>query len=167
MNQLHIGSVLKHFPGYGNNTDTHVAMARDERSLEELEQADLLPFAAGMEANAGAVMVSHTVVTAMDETMPASLSSAVHRYIRENMCYDGVIMTDDLAMAAISQQFGSGEAAVLAVLAGNDMLCTWEYETEYAAVLEAVYAGRIPEEQLNTSVLRILRWKQSLGLLNL
>ena len=76
-------------------------------------------------------------------------------------------MTDDLAMAAISQQFGSGEAAVLAVLAGNDMLCAWEYETEYAAVLEAVYAGRIPEEQLNTSVLRILRWKQSLGLLNL
>ena len=134
--------------------------------MEELEQADLLPFADGMDAGAGAVMVSHTIVSALDETVPASLSFEVHQYIRNEMLYDGVIMTDDMTMAAVSGQCDSAEAAVLAVLAGNDMLCTWEYETEYAAVLDAVCTGRIPIDQINNSVLRILRWKQSLGLLD-
>lgn len=166
MSQLGMGSVLKHFPGYSNNSDTHVATALDERTLEELEQADLLPFADGMDAGAGAVMVSHTIVSALDETVPASLSFEVHQYIRNEMLYDGVIMTDDMTMAAVSGQCDSAEAAVLAVLAGNDMLCTWEYETEYAAVLDAVCTGRIPIDQINNSVLRVLRWKQSLGLLD-
>lgn len=160
-----VGSVLKHFPGYGNNTDTHTGMARDERPLEELERCDLIPFAAGMKAGCGALLISHTIVTCFDESLPASLSPAVHEYIRQKMAYDGVIVTDDLVMQAITDSYGAGEAAVLAVLAGNDLLCSTEYATQYKAVLEAVQSGRISLEQLNSSVRRVLNWKKDLGLI--
>lgn len=161
-----IGCVLKHFPGYGNNADTHVGIAIENRSLEELEAQDLLPFAAGMEAGCGAVMVSHIQVTALDAEYPASLSPAVHRYIRETMGYNGVLVTDDLVMDAISVPYGVGEAAVLAVLAGNDLLISSDFPEQYAAVLEAIREGRISEEQIDNAVRRILLWKQSLGLLS-
>ena len=165
MNQYQIGSVLKHFPGYGNNPDTHTGMARDTRTLEELERCDLLPFTAGMEAGCDALLVSHTIVTAFDETMPASLSPAAHDYIRKQMDFHGVLITDDLVMQAITDAYGPEEAAVLAVLAGNDLLCSTEYVLQYDAVLEAVRSGRIPLEQLDASVLRVLKWKKDLGLI--
>ena len=160
-----IGSVLKHFPGYGNNADTHTDIVRDDRSLEALEACDLIPFAAGMEAGCGAVLISHTIVTCFDESLPASLSPAVHAYIRQQMGYDGVILTDDLVMQAITDSYGPREAAVLAVLAGNDLLCSTEYATQYEAVLEAVQSGRISIEQLDASVMRVLGWKKALGLI--
>ena len=160
-----VGSVLKHFPGYGDNLDTHIGAAVDQRSLEELESRDLVPFSLAALAGCQAIMVSHNTVTAMDAELPASLSPAVHRYMRETMGFDGVIVTDDLAMGAIRKNYGVGESAVLAVLAGNDLLCTTDYARQYPAVLEAVESGRIPMEQLNASVERILRWKQSLGLI--
>ena len=161
----HIGSVLKHFPGYGNNADTHVQIATDSRTLEALESCDLIPFQAGIDAGADAVMVSHTIAEALDGDLPASLSPAVHQYLRQNMGFDGVILTDDLVMQAITEQYGTGEAAVLAVLAGNDLLCCTEYAQQYQAVLDAVLSGRIDYAQLRSSVLRILRWKQELGLI--
>ena len=160
-----IGSVLKHFPGYGDNEDTHVQIAIDSRSLETYESSDLLPFRAGIDSGADAVMVCHTIVEAMDSEMPASLSPAVHRYLRETMGYTGVVMTDDLVMEAITQQYGAGEAAVLAVLAGNDLLCSTEYAVQYEAVLEAVLTGRIDYGMVVDSVKRILLWKQELGLI--
>ena len=166
MKSQQIGSVLKHFPGYGNNGDTHTGIATDTRALEELEQADLIPFQAGIDAGCGAVLMSHTVVTAMDAAFPVSLSPAAHAYLREEMGFEGVIVTDDLAMGAITTRYGSEEAAVLAVLAGNDLLCVTEYAVQYRAVLNAVASGRITPEQLDAAVLRILRWKQELGLLS-
>lgn len=165
MSAYQVGSVLKHFPGYGNNTDTHTGIAVDERTLEELEGDDLLPFAAGFQAGANAVMVSHTIVTALDDTLPASLSSAVHSYLRDTMGFTGVILTDDLVMQAITDQYGAGEAAVLAVLAGNDMLCSTEYRTQYDAVLTALLEGRISMDTLDTAVSHVLAWKMQLGLL--
>ena len=160
-----LGSVLKHFPGYGNNVDTHTGMARDDRSLQELEAADLVPFAAGMKAGCDAILVSHTIITALDDAAPASLSPAVHAYLRDTMGFDGVIVTDDLVMEAITDAYGAEEAAVLAVLAGNDLLCSTEYQIQYPAVLEAVQAGRISVAQLDKSVMRILQWKRELGLI--
>ncbi|MBQ8835061.1 MAG: beta-hexosaminidase [Oscillospiraceae bacterium] len=165
MAKFQVGSVLKHFPGYGNNTDTHTGIATDWRSLEELESVDLVPFAAGIEAGCGAVMVSHTIVTAFDSELPATLSPAVHSYLREEMGFEGVIVTDDLVMGAITETYGADEAAVLAVLAGNDLLCSTEYQVQYQAVLEAVQDGRISMELLDEAVLRILNWKMELGLI--
>ncbi|MDO5400433.1 MAG: glycoside hydrolase family 3 N-terminal domain-containing protein [Eubacteriales bacterium] len=165
MSQNRIGSVLKHFPGYGNNADTHVGMARDSRSLSELEGRDLRPFAAGIEAGADAVLVTHTIVEALDGELPASLSPAVHRYLRETMGFAGVILTDDLVMEAITDRYGAGEAAVLAVQAGNDLLCSTDYLTQYQAVLEAVEDGRIDMEVLDAAVRNVLEWKMELGLI--
>lgn len=162
-----IGAVLKHFPGYGNNTDTHTAMAVDSRSLEQLENCDLLPFQAGIDAGSCAILASHTVVNCMDDSLPASLSPAVHEYLRNTMGFDGVIVTDDLIMGAISNAYGDEESAVMAILAGNDLLCSSNYAVQYAAVLHAVESGRISMEHLENSVRRILLWKQQIGLLRL
>ena len=160
-----VGSVLKHFPGYGNNTDTHVGMALDTRSLEELEGCDLIPFAAGIEAGCGGILVSHTFVNALDSELPASLSPSVHQYLRQEMGFHGVIVTDDLVMQAITDLYGAGEAAVLAVLAGNDLLISTEYALQYEAVLAAVLDGRIDMDTLNSAVYRVLEWKTELGLM--
>lgn len=161
-----LGSVLKHFPGYGNNTDTHTGIARDKRSLEELENCDLIPFAMAIESGCDAILVSHTIVECLDKEYPASLSPAVHSYLRNEMVFGGVIVTDDLVMSAITKLYGDGEAAVLAVLAGNDLLCVTNYAVQYKAVLAAVEGGRIPMEMLDIAVERILLWKYSLGLFN-
>ena len=164
-NQSGFGAVLKHFPGYGNNTDTHVGIAVDDRSLEYLEANDLVPFASGIEAGARAIMVSHTFVNCLDAELPASISPKVIGYLRNEMGFEGVIVTDDLVMQAITDLYGAGESAVLAVLAGNDLLCSSEYQVQYRAVLEAVENGRISQEILDAAVLRILNWKYDLGLL--
>lgn len=164
MAQNRLGNVLKHFPGYGDNTDTHTGIARDSRSLESLQQ-DLIPFRVGISSGCDAILVSHTVVEALDDKMPASLSPSVHQYLREEMGFTGVIVTDDLVMQAITDQYGAGEAAILAVLAGNDLLCSTDYQIDYPAVLEAVQDGRISEDLLDQAVLRILHWKQALGLI--
>ena len=165
MNSNHIGSVLKHFPGYGNNADTHVGIATDSRSLAELVSYDLIPFSAGIEAGCDAILVSHTFVEALDPLAPASLSSGVHQYLRKEMGFDGVIITDDLVMQAITDQYGAGEAAVLAVLAGNDLLCSTDYRTQYDAVYAAVLDGRIDIDTLNNAVRNVLEWKTKLGLI--
>lgn len=165
MGAYQIGSALKHFPGYGNNADTHTGIAVDSRSLLELEETDLIPFSAGIEAGCGAILVSHTIVQALDPELPASLSPAVHEYLRESMGFEGVILTDDLVMEAITDLYGAGEAAVMAVLAGNDLLCSTEYMVQYDAVLAAVLDGRIDIDTLNSAVQNVLEWKTDLGLL--
>lgn len=165
MEQYGVGSVLKHFPGYGANGDTHTGRAVDKRSLPELEAMDLVPFMEGVHAGPAAIMMSHNTVLALDEQMPVSLSPAAHTYLRDTLGFEGVIVTDELSMGAVSGVFDSSEAAVLAVLAGNDLLCATDYATQYEAVLGAVQDGRIELWQLDEAVCRVLRWKQQLGLL--
>lgn len=160
-----LGSVLKHFPGYGNNADTHEGIVYDNRSYEMYKKNDFKPFLAGMEAGAGAVMVSHNIVRCMDAKLPASLSPEVHRILREELSFDGVILTDDLYMDAIQDFTGEEAAAVAAVLAGNDMICCTDFKIQIPAVVEAVRDGRISEERVDASVLRILQWKAELGIL--
>lgn len=164
MGRFGVAAVMKHFPGYGNNADTHTGIARDSRSLETLETEDMQPFFAGISAGGGAILVSHTIVEAVDPEYPASLSQPMNYYLRLAMNFDGVIITDDLSMDAIAAQYGTEEAAVLAVLAGNDLLCSTEFETQYSAVLKACRSGRIPEAVLNEAVERVLRWKAQMGL---
>lgn len=160
-----LGAVLKHFPGYGDNSDTHEADSYDSKSMEDFRAVDFVPFQAGIAAGAGAVMVSHNIVACMDGSNPASLSPEVHRVLREELGFAGVIVTDDLVMAAVSEDTDAAVAAVSAVKSGNDLLCCSEPETQYSAVLAAVKNGDISEARIDESVRRILKWKQSLGLL--
>ncbi len=165
MKEHRLGSTLKHFPGYGGSADTHLNMAFDGREFAEFESRDLLPFLAGMEAGADSVMVTHNIIECMDSEQPASLSPEVHRILREECGFRGVIITDDLNMNAITQFTGGQNPAVAAVLAGNDLLCYAEFDSSVQAITDAVRDGTIDEKQIDASVLRILYWKQSLGLL--
>lgn len=165
MDAAGVGSVLKHFPGYGNNADTHTGAALDERPWEQFITEDFLPFQAGIDAGAGAVLVSHNVASCMDAALPASLSPEVHRVLRQDLDFEGVILTDDLAMDAVDAYARDGSAAVLAVLAGNDMILTTDFETQIPQVLAALEDGTIPRELLDQAVSRVLAWKYDLGLL--
>lgn len=167
MDACQMGSVLKHFPGYGNNKDTHKQFTYDKRPYSQFTEVDFIPFKRGIEAGADSVLVSHNVVTCMDETLPASLSPKVHEILRNDMCFDGVVMTDDLVMDAIADTNFGENPAVLSVLAGNDMIIATRYDSQMAAIKEAVEQGVISEEQIDEAVLRILKWKMELGLIEI
>ena len=165
MEAENMGSVLKHFPGYGNAADSHTAVTYDERSLDQFYSDDFLPFKEGIAAGADAILVNHNIVTSMDADNPASLSPNVHQILREDLGFTGVIVTDDLYMDAIRTTMEIGEAAIRAVEAGNDLLCVTEFEQQVPAVIEAVRSGRLTEERIEGSVLRVLLWKIELGLI--
>lgn len=172
-----LGSVLKHFPGYGNNKDTHTGVAVDERSMETFLEQDFLPFQAGIAVEETvwpsgelrrlrpAVLVSHNIVNCMDPNLPASLSPEVHRILREDLGFDGVVMTDDLAMDAVSAYAAGGNVAVMSIQAGNDLVVTTDYRTQIPRVIQAVRDGTLEEEAVDGACLRVLRWKLELGLL--
>ena len=166
MKDSSVACALKHFPGYGSNGDTHTDIITDNRPYDTFVNEDFLPFLTGIEAGAQCVLVSHNIVTCMDAEKPASLSAEVHRILREELSFEGVIITDDVSMSAITKFTNGEEAAILAVEAGNDLICCSDYKTQISAVLEAVNEGRISEERINESVLRILELKLSLGLFN-
>mgnify|MGYP004482167733 CR=1 FL=1 len=161
-----VACVLKHFPGYGNNVDTHTGIAVDERTYESFETADFLPFSAGIAAGAPFVLVSHNIVNCMDDTLPASLSPKVHEILRGTLGFDGLIVTDDLAMDAVRSYAQDGSVAVLALQAGNDMIVTTDYQTQIPQVIAAVQAGEIDEREIDAHVYRVLYEKQTLGLID-
>lgn len=165
MKSSNIGCTLKHFPGYGNNVDTHTGIAIDKRSSASFYQNDFLPFTAGIKAGAGSVLVSHNIVNCFDKKHPASLSPTIHKLLRKDLNFTGVIMTDDLTMDAIRQYTGKEEAAVLAVQAGNDLLIATDYGVQIPAVIKAVKDKKITAERIDESVLRILMWKLELGII--
>lgn len=156
--------VLKHFPGYGGNLDTHTGISRDSRPLTELESLDLAPFRAGISAGAPVVMVSHNIVECIDAEAPGSLSPEMYALAR-SLGFDGVLMTDDLSMQAVRDYCGEGNAAVQAFLAGADLLCSSDYEKDAPALMAAVNSGEITQERLDVSVLRILTMKLDHGII--
>ena len=162
--------VAKHFPGHGDtDTDSHVGLPVVDKTREELLEMELLPFQAAIDAGAPAVMVGHILMTQIDPDKPATLSSeVVTGLLREELGFDGVVFTDDLTMGAITQNYGLGEAAVLAVEAGCDVLLVCHeagsVDEVYAALLDAVDTGRITADRLDQSVRRILTLKQNYGL---
>ncbi len=157
-----ISSTLKHFPGYGNNVDTHTGSAYDERPYEEFLMNDFIPFKSGIDAGAESILVSHNIVKSIDAENPASLSKKVIDILRNDMEFTGIIMTDDLSMGAVSE---TSSPEVRAVLAGNDMLIVSDLEKSYNELLSAVSQVDISEDRLNESVLRILKWKYYLELI--
>ena len=169
--------VVKHFPGHGDTAvDSHVGLPVVDKSPEELEETELIPFraaiqSAGTDGQVPAVMVAHILLTQLDPERPASLSPAVVTgLLREELGFAGAVLTDDLTMGAVTQSYGLGEAAVLAVEAGCDILLVCHGQDSVPAVrtalLEAAASGRITAERLDESVYRILRLKTEYALTN-
>ena len=161
-----VACVLKHFPGYGNNADTHTGVAIDARPYTTFERSDLVPFEAGIAAGAPFVLVSHNVVECMDSAYPASLSAKVHALLRDTLGFSGIIVTDDLAMDAVKAYAQDGSAAVLSIQAGNDMVVTTDYREQIPQVIAAVRNGEIAESEIDAHVFRVLHEKQALGLID-
>lgn len=174
-----VSYTLKHFPGYGNSTDTHSGFSTDNRELYEFESKDLLPFKEGIEVGAEVVMVSHNIVTCIDRNNPASISKPIHNYLRNELNYTGIIITDAINMDAIAKKYSTEDAVIKAIQAGNDLIClvmdevqkdetggeTLTYEGIIQYVHNAVIDKRISEDTINTAVKRILAWKYYKGLM--
>ena len=159
-----VGSTLKHFPGYGDNGDSHTAIIQDNRSLDELRQADFLPFQAGIDAGADSVLVSHNILSKID-TVPSSISPKITDFLRKELHFKGVIMTDDFDMAGIADFVSQDEAAFQVIVAGNDLILGSSYQTQIPYLLKKISSGELTEERIDESVRRILTWKYDLELL--
>lgn len=159
MNDDGMISVMKHFPGYGDNVDTHTGIAIDKRTYDVFENLDFLPFISGIKAGGPCILVSHNIIKSMDEDKPASLSENVHNILRNKLNFSGIIMTDDLDMDAVKSYVTNGETAVQAVLAGNDMIISSDFIQQRKEVLNAINQGKISEERINESVRKILALK--------
>lgn len=163
LEEVGVTACMKHFPGQGDaDGDTHEGLASSDRTLEEIKATELQPFAAGMEAGAQMIMVGHFTVPAIDEdNTPASLSKKVITdLLREEMGYNGVVITDALNMSAISEYYDSAQACIMAFKAGADMvLMPEDFEAAYEGVLAAVKDGTISEARINDSLRRVYRIK--------
>lgn len=157
-----VSYVLKHFPGYGNNVDTHNNTAIDNRSYESILNNDLKPFKSGINANAEAILVSHNIVTSIDNKNIASLSPSIHNLLRNELNFTGIIITDDLYMDAASK---IENASLKAILSGNDLIITTNYEKSINEIKKALDNNEIDESLINKLALRNIAWKYYKGLI--
>ncbi len=154
---------LKHYPGHGaTKSDSHKGYAYTDKTLEELLDAELIPFQKGIEEGIQFIMVAHICVpTITEESIPCSLSKQmITEVLREQLGYEGIVITDALNMGAISQEYSAQEASKKALEAGVDLLLMpADFTSAYEGILTAVESGEITEERIDASVRRILRAK--------
>jgi len=161
-------TTAKHFPGHGDTAvDTHLSLAVLNADREHLEQVELVPFRAAIEAGVDSVMTAHVAVPALaPPDVPATLSPAIlTKLLREELGFKGLVVTDALEMAGVTKGFNAGEAAVRALEAGADaLLMTPDPDAALKAVLAAVASGRLQRERIEESVARLLAAKERVGL---
>lgn len=159
-------SCLKHFPGHGSTeTDSHQGKSVSTRTVEELKSCEWVPFQSGIDKGAAMVMLSHLTNEHISD-LPSDLSPEVVTYLREDLGFNGIIITDSHQMGAITDYYESGEAAVLALQAGVDMiLMPQDLQAAFDGVKAAVENGTLSETRIDESVTRILAVKYSFGIL--
>ncbi|MFC7441469.1 glycoside hydrolase family 3 protein [Laceyella putida] len=158
----------KHFPGHGNTaTDTHLGLATNHTEKDVLRRTELVPFQKMVNAGVDSVMVTHVVFSEWG-SMPASLSpTVISGLLRHEMGYDGLVITDDLAMGAVRNLVSAGESVLRFIQAGGDIAYMHDgrasIEEAYGRLLEAVRSGELTEERIHLSLRRILRFKQRIA----
>jgi beta-N-acetylhexosaminidase len=165
-----VAATAKHFPGHGDTgTDSHYALPVITHSLDEWRRIDAPPFQAAIAAGIDSIMTAHILVPALDDSGdPATLSRPILTGIlREELGYDGVVVTDSLGMAGVRQKYGDDRVPVLALKAGADQLLNPPVlDVAWNAVLDAVRSGELTEERIDASLIRILGLKARRGLLH-
>ena len=151
-----VSYTLKHFPGYGNNSDTHQGSSLDNKSLDDIKKEDLPPFKSGIDVGAEAVLVSHNTVKAIDSVNPASLSKGVHNLLRNDLKFTGIIITDDISMKALDSITNT---TVNALLGGNDLIITTDYEKSFNEIKDAINNKTLSESLVDKLAFRVLSWK--------
>ena len=169
--ESNVSYALKHFPGYGNNIDTHKTTSMDERTYDDIYNNDLQPFRVGIEEGAEAVLISHNVVTSIDSRNPASLSTKIHKLLKEDLKFEGIIITDAMNMGAIVNEYGIEEAIINAILAGNDIIIVTidktskeSYDDIIKAVKTGIINGKITKEEIYEKAKNIIAWKYYKGM---
>ncbi len=152
---------LKHFPGYGGNVNTHTGTAIDNRSYEDIMNNSILPFEYGIKAGAEAVLISHNIIKNIDASNPASLSVDIHNILRNKLNFSGIIITDSLDMKSVSDL---EDVYTKAVIAGNDMLITTDFEKTINDINTAIENNTISEKLIDRIAQRIIAWKLFKGL---
>ena len=152
-----VSYVLKHFPGYGDNVDTHLDISVDNRGYEELLNNDFIPFKTGVKNGIDAILVSHNIVTNIDNK-PSSISRIMHNIIRNDLNFNGIITTDNLGMNAI-KYYSDNSVYIDAVLAGNNVLIVDDCEEAYNEIYNGVINNTIPEVLLDRLVIRNIEFK--------
>jgi beta-N-acetylhexosaminidase len=158
--QAGVGACAKHFPGHGDTAlDSHLALPRLEHSLERMNAVELLPFRAAIAAGIPAIMTAHVVFSALDPELPATLSPAVLRLLREELGFGGLIVSDDSEMLALVDHFGLEEAVVLGISAGLDLFLVCHTPSRAArgidALVRAVEGGRLPRARVTEAARRV------------
>lgn len=158
-----VSAVIKHFPGHGDTAeDSHAEMAVSYKTIEELRNTEFLPFQAGINANVDMVMVGHIAVPNItgDHT-PSTLShQMITGYLREELGYEGIVITDSMSMGAIVNYYNAAQAAVMVLQAGGDMiLMPQDFYAARQAILDAVSNNTLSEERIDESLRRIYRVK--------
>ena len=150
---------LKHFPGYGSNEDTHGKLVYDKREKSEFEETDFKPFIAGIKENVPMIMVSHNIIEKIDSKYPSSISAKIHKILREELNYTGIIITDDISMGAITQFVNQQSIGTIAILSGVDIIISSNQTQNYEEVVNDYENNLIDDEQIDNAVTRILAWK--------
>lgn len=158
MNEENVISVLKHFPGYGNNLDTHAQIVTSTHSLEYLRHNDFLPFKSGITSGADLILVSHLITPQID-SLPASISKKTMALIRQELKFSGVIVTDALDMKGLKNYTKDKNPSLMAILAGADLVCTTTFANDLDEIIKSVKNGLISQKRIDKSVLRILNLK--------
>ena len=157
-----IVNVLKHYPGYSKNKDTHKSSSIDTRTISEVED-DLIPFKMAIDNGAEAIMISHNTVTALDDKNPASISIDNHNYLRSTLNFKGMIITDALNMGATADIESMG---IKSILAGNNILVTKNYARDIKEIFDNVSNGNLSNKYLECLVIKIIEWKIEMGLIS-
>ena len=150
---------LKHFPGYGNNSNTHDVISYDYRPIDYLKENDLVPFVNAISHKVPMIMVSHNIVLNIDDEYPSSISKKVHDLLRNDYGYTGLIVTDSLSMGAITKYTKNISAAVLAILAGNDIIVTSTFEKHIEELIKAVDNNEVDMSLIEKAAKRVIAWK--------
>ena len=150
-----VSYTLKHFPGYGNNKDTHKGIAIDDRTYSSFEQNDFLPFIAGIKRNVNSILFSHNYMNCVDKINPASLSPNVHNILK-NLNFNNIMITDDISMNGLKDV---EDKYLKAVLAGNNLLIVTDFKEAYNEILNAYRDKKISDSMINYLVLKNISWK--------
>ena len=162
-------ATAKHFPGHGDtNVDSHLSLPTVRSDSAHLESVELVPFRSAISAGVSTIMTGHLAVPALERAadLPTTFSEKITTgLLRRKMRFDGVIVTDDLHMGAVSARYPAPEVAVLSILAGSDVLLVFtDMDAVLAGLLDAAILGRLPILRIDDAVTRVLRAKARLDL---
>lgn len=164
MSDIKMGSVLKHFPGYGSAPGSG-GTYHDSRDFNSLKNNDLLPFKAGIEAGTNSILVTNNIIDCTDNQNPATLSKNIHNLLRDDLEYNGVIMTDDVTDLNNNEFGNDSEIVIKAIKAGNDLIMTSRPQVYFESIVAAINNDELCLNELDLSVLRVIAWKDSLDII--